>query len=150
MSIFSQEMILIKQNVENKTDCLNMMIDHMYQNGILADKDKFQASVYDRENTMSTGIGRGIAIPHGRCSAVNKLTCMLMTLENPIDFEAIDDEPVQILFMLAIPDQSNNEYMKILAQISKFMRDSEKRNEILRVNNIREAFNFVKGIENEI
>lgn len=150
MSIFHENLIMLKQEVSNKSECLEKMIDLIYSAGMIEDKDLFRKAVLEREEIMSTGIGRGLAIPHGRSATVKHLSCTLFTLQNPIDYESIDDEPVSIIFMLTIPIDSPNEYMKILGQISKFMRDEVQRNDLLSVILNREAFNMVKGIEDEI
>lgn len=150
MGIFAEELILLNQSVSTKDQCLKIMINTLFEHGVIEDKDDFYRAVYSREDSMTTGIGRGLAIPHGRSNTVKKLSCALMTLKEPVDYAAIDDEPVEIIFMLAIPDESNNEYMKILAQISKFMREITQRNQLLGVSIISEAFDLLKGIEDEI
>ena len=150
MKIFRENLIRLKQKVTDKNDCLNQMIDLIYQEGIISDRVAFFQSVMEREEVMSTGIGRGLAIPHGRNQCVNELSATMFTLEEPIDYDSIDGEPVNIIFMLTIPDNAANEYMKILGQISKFMREEVQRNELCAVILNREAYQILKGIEDEI
>ncbi len=150
MNIFSEKLIKLKHPVKDKMDCLNQMIDLIYQQDIIQDRDSFYKAVMEREDIMSTGIGRGLAIPHGRSSTVKKLSCTLFTLKDPIEYDSIDGDPVNTVFMLTIPENSPNEYMKILGQISKFMREEVQRNDLIGVILIKEAFNLLKGIEDEI
>nr|HPM03068.1 fructose PTS transporter subunit IIA [Candidatus Cloacimonadota bacterium] len=119
MEIFAKNLIYLKQDIVSKGHCISQMIDYLFDNNLIDSKEDFTKAVFDREEIMSTGIGRGIAIPHGRSKCVKKLSCVFMTLKKDIDFDSIDGDPVKIVFMLAIPDNANNEYMKILGQISK-------------------------------
>jgi fructose-specific phosphotransferase system IIA component len=150
MEIFSKELIFLNQEIVSKGHAINLIIEFLYKEQIIADIEEFRKAVFDREEIMSTGIGRGIAIPHGRCKSVNKLACVLLTLGKEIEFDSIDGDPVSVIFMVAIPEEANNEYMKILGQISKHMREADQRNNILSAKSVDEAYKILKEIEDEI
>lgn len=116
MKIFDKDLVLLQQDIASKGHAICKMIDVLYQNGKLSDKDQFTRDVYEREDIMSTGIGRGIAIPHGRSSAANELSCVFMTSKDAINFDSIDDKPVSIIFLIAIPSDVYSEYTKSSAR----------------------------------
>ena len=77
----------------------------------------------DRERLGTTGIGRGIAVPHGRPAGLERLYGLLATMEAPIAFDSIDDAPVDLIFMLLAPDSAGTDHLKALARISRALRD---------------------------
>ncbi|MDI9408124.1 MAG: PTS IIA-like nitrogen regulatory protein PtsN [Candidatus Pacebacteria bacterium] len=87
-----------------------------------------ERTIYDilieRERLGTTGLGNGIAIPHGKLPKLKKLICLFARLETPIDFEAIDDQPVDLVFLLLAPEGAGADHLKALALISRLLRDS--------------------------
>lgn len=80
-------------------------------------------ALLQRERLGSTGFGRGIAIPHVRLTGLNRIVCVFAKLEEPIDFEATDGEPVDLLFLLLAPEHAGADHLKALSRISRVMRD---------------------------
>jgi nitrogen PTS system EIIA component len=80
-------------------------------------------ALLQRERLGSTGIGRGIAIPHGRLAGVNKLICVFARLDKAIAYDSIDGEPVDLVFLLLAPEEAGSDHLKALAKISRLMRD---------------------------
>jgi nitrogen PTS system EIIA component len=103
--------------------------------GILGVEDRriFEALV-ERERLGSTGIGHGVAIPHARFEDIKNLTVFFAQLSDPIDFEAIDNKPVDLVFMLIAPHDAGAEHLKMLARISRLVRDSDVREQLRGVN----------------
>jgi len=77
----------------------------------------------ERERLGTTGVGMGIAIPHGKLAGVERMTGVFARLERPIDFEAIDDQPVDLIFLLLAPEGAGTEHLKALARVSRLLRD---------------------------
>ncbi len=77
----------------------------------------------ERERLGSTGVGRGIAIPHGKLAGLARVHGLLAKLDRPIDFDAIDDEPVDLVFLLLAPEQAGADHLKALARVSRMLRD---------------------------
>ncbi|MFD1626533.1 PTS IIA-like nitrogen regulatory protein PtsN [Azospirillum griseum] len=77
----------------------------------------------DRERLGTTGVGHGIAIPHGKLSSLDRVHGVFARLERPIDFDAIDEQPVDLVFLLLAPDQSGADHLKALARVSRLLRD---------------------------
>jgi len=86
-----------------------------------------ERTIYDtllqRENLGSTGVGRGIAIPHGRVAALRKIVCLFARLDEPIEFESLDNEPVDLIFLLLAPEHAGADHLKALARISRLLRE---------------------------
>ncbi len=80
-------------------------------------------TLLQRERLGSTGVGRGIAIPHGRVPALHKIVTVFARLDGPIDFEALDDEPVDLIFLLLAPEHAGADHLKALARISRLLRE---------------------------
>jgi PTS system nitrogen regulatory IIA component len=77
----------------------------------------------ERERLGTTGVGMGIAIPHGKLPGLPRMTGLFARLEKPIDFEAIDDQPVDLIFVLLAPEGAGTEHLKALARVSRLLRD---------------------------
>jgi len=80
-------------------------------------------TLLQRERLGSTGVGNGIAIPHGKMKSLNRIVGLFARLEEPIDFEAIDEEPVDLVFLLLAPENAGADHLKALARISRLMRE---------------------------
>ncbi|WP_439817043.1 PTS IIA-like nitrogen regulatory protein PtsN [Zavarzinia sp. CC-PAN008] len=79
----------------------------------------------ERERLGTTGVGQGIAIPHGKLPGLDRLHGLFARLDNPIDFEAIDDQPVDLIFLLLAPENAGADHLKALARVSRLLRDRE-------------------------
>jgi PTS system nitrogen regulatory IIA component len=81
------------------------------------------STLMKRERLGTTGVGNGIAIPHGKLSTLDKLYGLFARLDQPIDFDAIDDRPVDLIFLLLAPESSGADHLKALARVSRLLRD---------------------------
>lgn len=88
---------------KTKSETLDMAVDLMVKSEKISDREAYRKQVYLREEESTTGIGEGIAIPHGKCDAVKKPGLAAMVIKNGVEFEALDDEPVTLLFLIAAP-----------------------------------------------
>jgi PTS system nitrogen regulatory IIA component len=93
-------------------------------------------TILQRERLGSTGVGNGIAIPHGKLPGVKRITGVFARLETPVDFEALDDQPVDLLFMLLAPESAGADHLKALARIARVLRD---RDTVAKIRGTREA-----------
>jgi fructose-specific phosphotransferase system IIA component len=151
MDIFSIDLIKINYFALDKKSCIQEMAEFLFEKGVITSLDAFLEAIFERENLMSTGIGRGVAIPHARSSVVTKLKIALYTLENELEYNSIDGEPVKIIFMIAVPESMKQEYMKVLSLISNFCKEEENRNKLIHSKSEKEAMEILQQrIENEI
>lgn len=144
MESFSPELIKLNYFALDKKSCLTDMAEFLFQKGVISSLDEFFDVLMERESIMSTGIGRGVAIPHGRSSKVNELKILVYILKNELDFDSIDDSPVRIVFMIAVPDHMKQEYMKVLSQIANFCQKMENLDDIFACENRKEVFEVLK------
>jgi len=100
-----------------------------------------------REKLGSTGLGNGVAIPHCRTPGVKKIYGFLAKLTTPVDFDAIDDEPVDLIFALVVPEEKNAEHLSTLARIATIMQDDPSRQKLRDCDNDELLFNTVLGLE---
>ena len=151
MDIFSIDLIKINYYALDKKSCIQEMAEFLFEKGVITSLDTFLEAIFERENLMSTGIGRGVAIPHARSSVVTKLKIALYTLENELEYNSIDGEPVKIIFMIAVPESMKQEYMKVLSLISNFCKEEENRKKLINSKSEKEAMEILQQrIENEI
>ncbi|HOH97977.1 MAG TPA: PTS sugar transporter subunit IIA [Candidatus Cloacimonadota bacterium] len=148
--LFKPDLVRIVDSFSTKGDCLSYMADLLSESGCLSFPDRYLAAVKGREEIMSTGIGRGIAIPHARDLTVSTLRIAVCRLRNPLDFHAVDDAPVNLVFMIAVPQSSNHEYMSILRSLSEYLRQDENRRVLLNANTDKELYEIVHRIEDII
>jgi len=102
-----------------------------------------------REQTRSTGIGSGIAIPHGKCKAVKELVMAIGIAHEPIDFESVDDKPVTIVILLVSPTDQTGPHIQALARISRLMLDEQFRQSLEKAGSAEELYELLSKKENE-
>ena len=108
-----------------KNETLDMAVDLMVKSGKINDREAYKAQVYAREEESTTGIGEGIAIPHGRCDAVDRPGLAAMVIKNGVDFDSLDGAPVTLLFLIAAPNTKDNVHLDVLSKLSVLMMDEE-------------------------
>ncbi len=128
----------------SKKEALDQMVDLMGKSGKLKDKEAYRKQVYAREEESTTGIGEGIAIPHGKCDAVTKPGLSAMVVKNGVDFDALDGEPVSLIFLIAAPNTKENIHLDVLSKLSVLLMDEEFTN---RLRNAESVDEFIKIID---
>jgi len=98
----------------------------------------------EREALQSTGIGEGVAIPHGKIDGLDRLVAAFARSTTGVDFDSIDGQPTQLLFLLVVPEQSGGQHLKALARISRFFRDASFREKLLGATDLEEIFRAIK------
>ena len=91
-------------------------------------------ALLEREAAGSTGVGHGVAVPHARVSGLDRVRAVFVRLETPVDFGAVDDQPVDLLFALFAPPQASTEHLRSLARVSRLLRQPDMREQLRRVN----------------
>jgi len=108
---------------KTKNAVISELIDLLTDNGMISDKKVASEAVFNREKTRSTGIGSGIAIPHGKCKAVKELVMAMGLTAEPVDFDSVDDKPVRIVILLISPLDQTGPRIQALARISRLLLD---------------------------
>ena len=116
--------IKIGLEASEKEDALEELVDILVEVKDIGDKKSIVKSLVERESLGSTGIGQGIAIPHGKSDRVKEIVAILGISRKGVNFDALDGEPVYIFFLLVAPKETAGPHLKALAQISRLLRDS--------------------------
>jgi len=126
-----------------KEEAIEELIEILYKDRVIEDKQEFKSAVMKREKEFSTGIGYGVGIPHGKSKAVKEAAIALGISKSGIEFDSMDGEPVNLLFLIAVPDKSDDIHLKILSYISRRLMHEEVRDRLKEAktyNQILEAF----------
>ena len=107
----------------DKKETLDLAVELMAKSGKLSDVEKYREQVYAREEESTTGIGEGIAIPHGKCDAVKAPGLAAMVIKNGVEYESLDGEPVTLLFLIAAPNTNDNVHLDVLSKLSVMLMD---------------------------
>lgn len=110
---------------KSKEEALNQAVALMAKSGKINDEEAYRRQVYKREEESTTGIGEGIAIPHGKCDAVNKPGLAAMVVKEGVDFDSLDGAPVSLIFLIAAPNTEDNVHLDVLSKLSMMLMDEE-------------------------
>jgi fructose-specific phosphotransferase system IIA component len=134
---------------KDKKSVIMELVELLDANHLLSDKQTVLDAVLLREKTRSTGIGSGIAIPHGKCNAVKELIMALGIAEQPIEFESIDGKPVRIILLLVSPLNQTGPHIQALAKISRLMLDESFKNNLEKCTSAAQAYEMVSKREGQ-
>ena len=109
----------------DKSQTLDAAVSLMTRSGKINDEEAYRKQVYAREEESTTGIGEGIAIPHGKCDAVEKPGLAAMVIPGGVDFDSLDGEPVTLLFLIAAPNTEDNVHLDVLSKLSMMLMDED-------------------------
>lgn len=142
--IMNDKMIKLQLNSKDKISVIKELAEILYENGKLYDKEKYIEAVLKREEEFSTGVGMGIAIPHGKSSAVKEPAIAFGRSLDGIEYGALDGKPSNIFFIIAVPENSNDEHLRLLSQISRKLMHNEIREKLLKANTPSEIIEILK------
>lgn len=146
-ALLEEQSIFIPMNIDEKDAIISAMIDGLSASGCISDKEAYLSAVLTREKTGSTGIGFGVAIPHGKSSGVSRPGVAFAKLSTPVDWQSLDGEPVQAVFMIAVPEEAaGNEHLQILITLSRKLIDTEFRSELMAVQSADELKSLLATI----
>ncbi len=126
----------------DKPDALHVLAE-LLSHGTQLSAEKIEAVLREREALQSTGIGEGVAIPHGALGELDKQVAAVLTVPEGLDFEAIDDAKVNILFAVISPKRASGEHLKTLARVSRLLRSKEFRQRLLHATDGGEVFKLL-------
>ncbi|MDY4742722.1 MAG: fructose-specific PTS transporter subunit EIIC [Lachnospira sp.] len=123
--LLDKKSINLNASPKSKNEALDMAVSLMAKSGKIDDVESYRRKVYAREEESTTGVGEGIAIPHGKCDAVNAPGLAAMVIRDGVDFDSLDGEPVKILFLIAAPNTEDNVHLDVLSKLSVLLMDEE-------------------------
>lgn len=133
----------------NKEEALNQAVELMTQRGNISDKAAYRRQVGEREKESTTGIGEGIAIPHGKCAAVAAPGLAAMVIPGGVDFDSLDGEPVTLLFLIAAPDTEDNIHLDVLGKLSMLLMDEEFTQRLRGAGSVEEFIKIIDEADEE-
>ena len=133
----------------DKDSAITEMVDLLAAANQIEDRDTVLEAVLIREQTRSTGIGSGIAIPHGKCSGVKELVMAIGIAKTPLEFDSIDQKPVSIIVLLASPTDRTGPHIQALARISRLMLDDKFKEQLQNSSSAEEVYDLINKKEHE-
>ena len=143
IELLDKKSISLEAAPKSKSEALDLAVDLMAESGKIKDKEAYKKLVYAREEESTTGVGEGIAIPHGKGDCVDKPGLAAMVIKDGVDFEALDEEPVNILFLIAAPDTEDNVHLDVLSKLSMMLMDEDFRNSLINAKDVDEFIDIV-------
>ena len=141
--ILRPQNIKIPLKAANKTEAITELVDVLAQSGDVSDPKRVLESVLERESTRTTGIGNGLAIPHGKTTGTNDLVMAIGRCETPVDFQSIDGRPVSLIWLLSSPPDKTGPHIHALARISRLMTIDKFRQALLAAKDPQEMFDTI-------
>jgi PTS system nitrogen regulatory IIA component len=146
MDILARDAVILDLGVQTKREVLAEMANALAKVEPQIEADRLLEVLLEREALQSTGIGEGVAIPHGKMVGLDRLVASFARSHEGVDFEAIDGQPTHHFFLLVVPEHSGGQYLKALARISRFFRDPAFRQRLSEVENLEDV---IRAIEEE-
>lgn len=144
INVITEELVDLNINADNKNDVIKTLADRIGVAGRLYDYEGYYNSVIEREELTTTGIGFGIAIPHGKCPHVKETTVAFGRLNQEIDWQSLDGKSVNLVFLLAIPEEcKGDQHLKIIASLSRKLIHQEFRNTLQDVTSSKELIDLL-------
>ena len=149
LEILSSETTIVGLKGNSKEEIIEELVDCLDASNTISDRDKVLQAVVEREKIMSTGIGDGIAIPHGKSDAVQRLVAALGTHRHGVDFEALDGEPAFVFFLLVSPANVSGPHIKALARISRLLKNDEFKKSLIEASTPEEVLEAIAEEEKQ-
>lgn len=144
--LLSLESINLHGTPTDKNQTIEQAIDLMVKSGRISDRQAYSKAVHDREKEFSTGVGGGIAIPHGRSAGVSKAGLAAMVIPSGVDYESLDGSPVQLVFLIAAPEEGSV-HLEVLARLSRMLMDESLVSSLIHANSEKEFLDILNDAE---
>ena len=148
--ILQPSAILLNTTFATKDAALDAMIDALASGGHITKVEEARKAVFDREKIMSTGLGKGFALPHGKTNHITETVGAFMTLKEPLDFQALDQQPVTIIFMLIGRENTVGTHLRLLSRISRLMNKDSFRASITAAEKPEQVISLFTTEEEEL
>ena len=149
VDLLNKESILLNASPKSKTEAIDMLVDLQVKGGKIDDKEEYKKGILAREEQSSTAVGEGIAIPHAKSAAVSGPSLAAMTVPEGVDYEAMDDEPSNLLFMIAAPAGGGDVHLEVLSRLMTLLMDEDFRDKLLAAKDKEEFLKVIDDMEAE-
>jgi fructose-specific phosphotransferase system IIA component len=147
LDILSPRAIKVPLAARDKKSAIEELVDLLAEDGQIKEPEALKQAVWQREQQRSTGIGEGLAIPHGKCSCTTRLRMAIGRPAQPLDFSSVDRKPVQCIVLLASPPDKTADHIQALGKISRLMADPQFRQRIYEARSPEEVFELFEQAE---
>ena len=148
VDLLSKESIMLNGTPKTKSEAIDMLVDLQVKSGKIADKAEYKKGILAREQMSSTAVGEGIAIPHAKSTAVKAPSLAAMTVPSGVDYEALDEEPSNLLFMIAAPNDGDV-HLEVLSRLMTILMDEDFRAKLIAAKNKDEFLKIIDDMEKE-
>lgn len=148
--IFSSDLIKVGLEAENKDEVFEEMVDFFCQARNFSHRKELLAAIWDRESKMSTGIKKGIAIPHGKTDVIDHVSGVLGISKKGIEYDALDGEPVYLLFMMFAPSRDSEKHLRLLKRLAELLDMPEFYTELMAQKTPQGAYEVIKKYEERL
>jgi fructose PTS system EIIBC or EIIC component len=148
--LLTDSVVAVGLAASSKSDLLGKLVKLASHDNKVQDPGTALKAVEDRERIMTTGIGHGVAIPHGKTDAVKDLVAAFAVLPNGIDFGALDGQPVRLAFLLLGPKEPSGPHIRMLSRISRLMNREELRRQLQDAHSVREVLSLFREAEQDM
>lgn len=148
--ILKPQNIQVPLQANTKAEAIGALVSLLADNGELTDSKKVLEAVLERESTRTTGIGNGLAIPHGKCTGTDHLVMAIGRPATPVDFQAIDGRPVSLIWLLASPPDKTGPHIHALARISRLMTIDKFRHALADAKSSQEIYDAIVKQESQL
>ncbi len=145
--ILDEKLVATNLPGNSKDQIINALIDLVGQSPKVLDKEKMRTAIFEREKIMSTGVGNGFAIPHGKTDAVSDIVAAFGVTAEPIAYQSLDDKPVRLVFLLVGKENLVGPHIKLLSRISRLMNKEEFRGKLLDAKTPQDVLTIFKQEE---
>jgi fructose-specific phosphotransferase system IIA component len=145
--ILNEHMVVTGLKGSSKEEIISAMIDLVAATPKVLNKDRVREAIFEREKIMSTGVGNGFAIPHGKTDAVSDIVAAFAVTKDPIDYQSLDEKPVRLVFLLVGKDNMVGPHIKLLSRISRLMNKEDFRKRLLEVKTPKEIIDMFRQEE---
>jgi fructose-specific phosphotransferase system IIA component len=145
--ILTEDFVVVGLDVSTKEDAINALVDIIAKSDKVKNANKVREAVLGREKIMTTGVGKGFAVPHGKTDAVTDIVAAFAVTKKPIDYESLDGEPVRLIFLIVGRDNMVGPHIKLLSRVSKLMNDNNFREKLLNAKTPKEVVELFKTEE---
>jgi mannitol/fructose-specific phosphotransferase system IIA component (Ntr-type) len=147
--ILDESCVILDLAASGKDAVIELLVDALVRSEVVADRARMVEDLKKRERVMSTGIGGGIAVPHAQSSGANRLALSLGRLAQPIEFEALDERPVRLVFMVVGPEERGG-FIRVLARISRLLYSGDLQRSLFRARTAADAIACIREEEAKI
>jgi fructose-specific phosphotransferase system IIA component len=147
LDIIDERVIKVPLESEDKDEAIEELVDLLVRAGKITDHDAAIKAIHERESKQTTGIGNGVAVPHGKDKSITALTCAVGISQKGMEFDSVDGQPVHAVFLLLAQVNNPGPHLAALAEIARILEFPTARNALFKARTPAEVINIIRGLE---